>query len=136
VFSNAKQANENVGKNSHVIWPEDLGCRFLISIDTEEEFDWDGPFQRSGHTNISVNKLQRFQSFVEKFDVKPVYFVDYSIVEDDEAAIFLKSVIGKDTASVGVHLHPWINPPFDEEVNNYNSFAGNLPKELEEEKLL
>ncbi len=136
MFSKVKQANESFGKNSHAIWPKDLGCRFLISIDTEEEFDWDGPFQRSGHTNISVKKLQRFQSFVEKFDIKPVYFVDYSIVEDDEAAAFLKSVTERDTASIGVHLHPWINPPFEEEVNSFNSFAGNLPKELEEKKIL
>jgi len=40
------------------------------------------------------------------------------------------------TADIGVHLHPWVNPPFDEQVNGYNSFAGNLPKELEEKKLV
>lgn len=117
-------------------WPDNLGRRFLISVDTEEEFDWDGPFKRSGHTNVSVSKLERFQSFVEKYSVKPVYFVDYSIVENDDAASFLKTVVKSDAASVGVHMHPWINPPFEEEVNNYNSFAGNLPKELEEKKIL
>ncbi|MEP2102360.1 MAG: polysaccharide deacetylase family protein [Parasphingorhabdus sp.] len=108
----------------------------MISIDTEEEFDWDGPFQRSGHTNVSVGKLERFQSFVEKYGIKPVYFVDYSIVQNDEAAAFLKSAVKNDSASVGVHMHPWINPPFEEELNNHNSFAGNLPKELEEKKII
>lgn len=117
-------------------WPDNLGRRFLISVDTEEEFDWDGPFKRSGHTNVSVSKLERFQSFVEKYSVKPVYFVDYSIVENDDAASFLKIVVKSDAASIGVHMHPWINPPFEEEVNNYNSFVGNLPKELEEKKIL
>ncbi len=136
MFSKVKQASDNFDKDSHVQLPADFGRRFLISIDTEEEFDWDGPFKRSGHTNVSVGKLLRFQSFVEKYAIKPTYFIDYSIIEDDEAAAFLKSVVSKDSASVGVHLHPWINPPFEEEINPYNSFAGNLPKELEEAKIV
>ena len=49
---------------------------------------------------------------------------------------FLRTVAEQKTADIGVHLHPWVNPPFDEQVNGYNSFAGNLPKELEEQKLV
>ena len=36
---------------------------------------------------------------------------------------------------IGAHLHPWVNPPHDEIVCNYNSYPGNLPEELEKEKL-
>src|SRR5690606_18443506 len=38
-------------------------------------------------------------------------------------------------AEVGAHLHPWVNPPHAEEVNAYNSYAGNLPREQELAKL-
>ena len=110
----------------HVKWPSEFGRRFLITIDTEEEFDWDGPFERRGHTTITVPMLEKYQEFVEKYGVKP----------DDTAAAFLKTVTGRQGATVGVHLHPWINPPFEEEINQHNSFAGNLPKELEEQKLV
>lgn len=120
----------------HVQWPEKFGRRFLISVDTEEEFDWAAPFQRSGHTNVSVPMLQKFQEFIEKYRVKPVYFVDYSIITDDKAVAFLQSVADRQSAEIGVHLHPWVNPPFEEQVNVHNSFAGNLPKELEEAKLV
>lgn len=116
-------------------FPDGFGRRFLITIDTEEEFDWDGPFERSGHTTVTVPMLERYQKFVEKYDIKPVYFVDYSIIEDDAAAAFLKSAAASGNATIGVHLHPWVNPPFEEEVNEHNSFAGNLPKELEEAKI-
>ncbi len=136
MFSNAQQDSGSLEKNRHLQLPADFGRRFLISVDTEEEFDWDGPFKRTGHTTLSVGKLQRFQSFVEKYDIKPIYFVDYSIIENDEAAAFLKSVSASNNASVGVHLHPWINPPFEEETSPYNSYAGNLPKELEEAKIV
>ncbi|HEY9092718.1 polysaccharide deacetylase family protein [Parasphingorhabdus sp.] len=131
MLSKQKQAPDHYLK-----YPADFGRRFLISIDTEEEFDWNAPFSRTGHTNLSVGKLQRFQSFIEAYAVKPVYFVDYSIVGNEEAADFLKSVTADDSATVGVHLHPWINPPFEEETTTRNSFAGNLPKELEEAKLV
>lgn len=120
----------------HVRWPAEFGRRFLISIDTEEEFDWDAPFQRSGHTTDTASKLIEFQEFAETHGVKPVYFVDYAIIEDDTAVAFLRTVAEQKTAEIGVHLHPWVNPPFEEQVNVHNSFAGNLPKELEEEKLV
>jgi hypothetical protein len=126
-----------IGKPDRLVrWPEKFGRRFLISVDTEEEFDWDAPFQRSGHTTISVPMLQKFQEFIEKFEVNPAYFVDYSIITDDEAVAFLRGVAERQSAEIGVHLHPWVNPPFDEQVNVHNSFAGNLPKELEEAKLV
>ncbi len=121
---------------SHVRWPAEFGRRFLISVDTEEEFDWDSPFRRDGHTTASVRKLQEFQEFIEAYGVKPIYFVDYAIVEDDTAVAFLRTVAENDSAVIGVHLHPWVNPPFEEQVNGHNSFAGNLPKELEERKLV
>lgn len=119
-----------------VQWPDEFGRRFLVSVDTEEEFDWDASFQRSGHTTVSVPKLQKFQEFIEKYQVKPAYFIDYSIIMDDEAVAFLRNVAKRKTAEIGVHLHPWVNPPFDEQVNGPNSFAGNLPKALEEAKLV
>jgi hypothetical protein len=122
--------------NHPVQWPESFGRRFLISVDTEEEFDWDAPFQRAGHTTITVPMLQKFQEFIEKYGVRPVYFVDYSIVRDDEALAFLRSVAEQNSGEIGVHLHPWVNPPFEERVNDHNSFAGNLPKELEEAKIV
>ncbi|MEO9469157.1 polysaccharide deacetylase family protein [Parasphingorhabdus sp.] len=114
----------------------EFGRRFLVTVDTEEEFDWNGPFERQGHTTVSVPKLKRFQEFSGKLGIRPVYFVDYSIVQNDEARAFLKSVCDDGSAAVGVHLHPWVNPPFEEEVGPANSFSGNLPKELEEAKIV
>src|SRR3546814_5249321 len=37
--------------------------------------------------------------------------------------------------TIGTHLHPWVNPPFEEAVTGPNSFAGNLPPALERAKL-
>jgi hypothetical protein len=38
--------------------------------------------------------------------------------------------------TIGTQLHPWVNPPFEEEETARNSFPGNLPAALERAKLV
>jgi hypothetical protein len=108
--------------------------RFVVTVDTEEEFDWDQPIERSGHTVRSIARLGKFQEFCEGQGICPIYLVDYPIATSPAAAEILAEPIAAGRAEIGVQLHPWVNPPFDEEVNRHNSFAGNLPEELESAK--
>jgi hypothetical protein len=113
---------------------EGFGQRFLVTVDTEEEFDWSGPMTREHHSLVTIPALRTFQTFCEEFGVVPVYLVDYPIAQAPEAVEALGDAVRAGRAEVGVQLHPWVNPPFDEEVSEYNSYAGNLPVELEREK--
>lgn len=115
---------------------EDFGQRFLLTVDTEEEFNWNAPFQRIGHRLDHVARLAKFQQFCEGMGVTPVYLVDYPIATSPLAAELLRGPVAGGLAEIGVQLHPWVNPPHDEVINDYNSFAGNLPYELERSKLL
>lgn len=117
-----------------VKFPADFGQRFIITVDTEEEFDWTRPLQRDGHTLHSVARLVRFQEFCEGFGVIPVYLVDYPIATSPAACEALRPAIAAGRAEVGVQLHPWVSPPHEEPVSEHNSFAGNLPVALEREK--
>jgi hypothetical protein len=112
----------------------DFGCRFIVTVDTEEEFDWAKPLARDGHTLDHVPRLAKFQEFCEGEGVVPIYLVDWPIATSSLAAEILKPAIAAGRAEVGVQLHPWVNPPFDEAVTEYNSFAGNLPPALEAAK--
>ena len=47
----------------------------------------------------------------------------------------LKAYADAGRALIGAHLHPWVSPPHEEEVNARNSYPGNLPRDLEHEKL-
>jgi hypothetical protein len=108
-----------------------FGCRFIVTVDTEEEFDWAKPLAREGHGLDHVPRLAKFQEFCEDQDVVPIYLVDWPIATSSLAADILEPAIAAGRAEVGVQLHPWVNPPFDEEVTAHNSFAGNLPAGLE-----
>jgi hypothetical protein len=112
----------------------DFGQRFIITVDTEEEFDWSKPLAREGHGLDHVAQLAKFQAFCEEAGVAPIYLVDWPVATSPLAAEILKPALAAGKAEIGVQLHPWVNPPFDEEVNEHNSFAGNLPAELEAAK--
>lgn len=111
-----------------------FGQRFLVTVDTEEEFDWARPLTREGHGLEHVPQLARFQALCEDEGVGPVYLVDWPIAQSPLAAEILRGPIAAGKAEIGVQLHPWVNPPFEEEVTPHNSFAGNLPRELERAK--
>ncbi|TMM49007.1 polysaccharide deacetylase family protein [Qipengyuania marisflavi] len=112
-----------------------FGQRVLLTIDTEEEFDWNAPFQREGFGLEHLSALPRFQSFCEERGVVPVYLIDWPIATSTEAQDILGDAVRAGRAEVGIQLHPWVNPPHDEEVSTANSFAGSLPEPLEREKL-
>lgn len=112
----------------------DFGQRYIVTVDTEEEFDWDRPIEREAHTVQTVARLARFQEFCEGQGVCPVYLVDYPIISSPAAVAILREAVAAGKAEVGVQLHPWVNPPHEEEVTERNSFAGNLPEALERAK--
>ncbi len=118
----------------YVDFRDDAAPRFLVTVDTEEEFDWDAPFSRESHGTESIPGLADFQQFCESFDVVPVFLVDQPVATAPATAEALGPAIAAGKAEIGIHLHPWLTPPFDEEVNDFNSFAGNLPPALERRK--
>ncbi|MWV29402.1 polysaccharide deacetylase family protein [Aurantiacibacter rhizosphaerae] len=109
--------------------------RFLLTVDTEEDFDWEQPLTRDSHDTRHVRRLEKFQDFCEGQGVVPVYLVDWPIANSRTAREILREPLMQGRAEIGVQLHPWVNPPFQEEVTQQNSFAGNLPAELEGAKL-
>ena len=110
--------------------------RYLLTVDTEEEFDWAAPLAREGFRLDSVGELANFQQFAEGFGAKPVYLLDYPLATSAQAMAAIGDAVAGGRAEVGVQLHPWVSPPFDEQITEYNSFAGNLPYDLERAKLL
>lgn len=111
-----------------------FGPRFLVTVDTEEEFDWAAPIRRDGYSLASVMALRTFQEFCEGFGVVPVYLIDYPVAQSPAAVDAIGEAVTAGRAEVGVQLHPWVSPPFEEEVSERNSYAGNLPFALEREK--
>lgn len=119
-----------------VRFPKDFGQRFVVTVDVEEEFDWSSPLRREGHTVDTIPALGGFQQFCEGFGVVPIYLIDYPVADSPAIVEVLGEAVKAGRAEIGVQLHPWVSPPFEEEVTAHNSYAGNLPPALERAKFM
>lgn len=115
--------------------PPDTPPRLLAVIDTEEEFDWGGGFSRRNDGVSAMGSIGRFQEIFDRHGIVPTYVIDYPVASKEEGFRDLKVYAEAGRALIGTHLHPWVSPPHDEEVGPFNSYPGNLPPELEREKL-
>jgi hypothetical protein len=111
-----------------------FGCRYLITVDTEEEFDRTKPRVRERHGLDHLPRLAKFQEFCEGHGVVPTYLVDWPVATSSLAAEILRPALAARRAEIGVLLNPSVNPPFDGEPTPRDTLAGNLPAELEATK--
>ena len=107
----------------------------LVTVDAEEEFDWGQPFDRRNTSVASLRGVHRAQELCDRYGIRPTYVVDYPVATQPQGAGPLREIAHAGRCTIGAHLHPWVCPPFDEDVNAHNSFPGNLPRELESAKL-
>ena len=109
--------------------------QLVVVIDTEEEFDWSQEFSRENTAVRSMRFIWKFQDIFDEYGITPVYAVDYPVASHPDGYLPLREILKDKRCVIGAHLHPWVNPPFEEEVSRYHSFPGNLPRVLEYEKL-
>ena len=105
----------------------------IVTIDTEEAFDWSQYSSRSYSVCDPVN-LQRFQHLCTDSQIKPIYFLTWPMMDTEHSAAFFKSVAKARTADLGLHMHQWVTPPVTDHVSGYYSFQNNLPVEIAREK--
>ncbi|HWU96471.1 MAG TPA: polysaccharide deacetylase family protein [Sphingomonas sp.] len=121
---------------ARVQWPDDFGTRFTIFVDTEEEFDWGAPLSADADGTRHMAALPPVHARFAAAGVPLTYLIDYPIATSPLAIDVLRGVIEDGRSAIGTQLHPWVNPPHDEEVNGFNSFTGNLPLALQRAKLM
>lgn len=116
-------------------FPADFGRRFIVFGDAEEEFDWGAPLSRESTSTGAFMALPVATRFFGEHGVVPTYVCDWPVVSNPGSAEALRAMAEAEACDVGAHLHPWVNPPHQEEVTPANSFAGALPEPLEAAKL-
>ena len=107
----------------------------VIVVDTEEEFDWTKPFDRANTSTRSIPAQERAHAVYDRLGIVPTYVVDYPVATNPEAIAFLKGLKQAGRAEIGAHLHSWVTPPHDEQVNARNSYQCNLSPALKHAKI-
>ena len=114
----------------------ELGApKLFVIVDTEEEFDWSAPFSRAATAVTHIKAQDRAQRIFARFGLKPNYVVDYPVASQETGYRPLREWLADGSCEIGAHLHPWVNPPFEETPSPRLSYPGNLPAALERDKL-
>src|SRR3954451_5461176 len=80
---------------------------YMVTVDTEEEWDWGAgwPIHELAVTNI--RQLPRFQQLCSRYGIKPTYFTDLAVLENDESRATLCGIAADKGVEIGMHIHPW-----------------------------
>lgn len=124
-----------LGKNPPIQLSSDTKPKLIVVIDTEEEFDWSAPADRSANAVTAMDYIYRVQDIFDRYGIIPCYVIDYPVTSQENGYRALKAIHADGRCEIGAHLHPWVNPPFDEEMEPRNTFPGNLSYDLELQKL-
>lgn len=107
-----------------------------LVIDAEEDFDWDVPLQGTSYSTAHMKNLHILRGVLSAYGIVPVYLLTYPVLNDPDAVRTIRRQVEQGHCAVGVQLHSWVTPPFDEVTAHRTSFSGNLETDSEERKLL
>jgi hypothetical protein len=110
---------------------------FMVTIDTEEEWDWSSgwPTERLAVTN--TRSLPRFQRLCDQYGIAATYFTNLAVLENAESRQTLLDVAAGRQVEIGMHIHPWNTPPVttDRIPTNRSTFIHNLASDSIRAKL-
>lgn len=121
--------------DARVHLPDSFGTRFAMFGDAEEEFDWTGPFHREATDTVAIAALPEANQRFKAAGLEPCWMVDWPVVDNATSGTILRELVAAGQCTVGTQLHPWVSPPFHEEISRRNSYTSNLPAALQAEKL-
>lgn len=109
---------------------------FSVTIDTEEQWQWDAGFPVGEFGVQNIARLDRFHDLCQRYGIATTYFTNHAVLNDDSAAGVIQEISRTQHTEIGMHLHPWVTPPLTEQHNTgENSFLENLPADVARQKL-
>ncbi|MFM7028795.1 MAG: WalW protein [Chakrabartia sp.] len=113
----------------------ELGRHYAVFVDTEEEFDWSAPFSRAATHTSATRALPNATHKLNALGIEPIYLCDYPVITQAQSAPVIQALLAEHRCWIGAHLHPWVTPPYAEDISRKNSFASNLDLATEAAKL-
>ena len=106
-----------------------------LAIDAEEDFDWERPVRSILYSTECMRRIADLREIVAAYGLRPTYLLTYPVLDDIEAVRMIRHQYERGECDIGIQLHPWVTPPFDEQLTE-SSYLGRLDATLEENKLV
>ncbi len=104
-------------------------------VDAEEDFDWATPIQSTDHTVDCMRRISELHEVVGGHGIRPTYVLTYPVLQDSRVVSLLRRHYARGHCDLGIQLHPWVTPPYEERAGPRASYLSNLTPETEEHKL-
>lgn len=111
--------------------------RYCVTVDTEEEWDWNSGYP-TGPTRVeNIRRLPAFQDRMERAGAAVVYFTNHAVLANPESRGVIRQLSIRPRVEIGLHIHPWNTPPLApvQRVPARDSFLHNLPWDEAKAKL-
>lgn len=110
---------------------------FTVTVDTEEEWDWNRGWPTSDLSLKNIELLPRFQEFCDRYGFAATYFTDHAVLASPAARETVLSLAERPNVEIGMHIHPWNTPPINgcKPIRARETFIRNLPLADIKEKL-
>jgi hypothetical protein len=86
--------------------------KILITVDTEEAWDWSGPYPTSNFSVEHINRIGEFQALCDRYSIRPTYFANHAVMVDSRASRIIFDLSRHKGVEIGMHVHPWATPPY------------------------
>ena len=111
--------------------------RYCVTVDTEEEWDWNSGYPTGPTRTENIALLPEFQGRMTASGAAVVYFTNHAVLADPVSRRIIQVLAAKSNVEIGLHIHPWNTPPLApaEKVPVRDSFLHNLPWDEAKAKL-
>jgi len=111
--------------------------KLLLTVDTEEAWDWSGPFPRSDFSVEHIHRLPEFQAICDRHKVSTTYFANHAVMSDEGTRSVMAAMARQDNVEVGMHIHPWTlsTKPLKAAVRSRETYLHNESTQTIREKL-
>ncbi|MCS6865146.1 MAG: hypothetical protein RMJ56_05265 [Gemmataceae bacterium] len=114
-----------------------LTIPYVITVDTEEEWDWSAGYPTGPTQVTNIARLPHFQEICERYGATVTYFVNHAVLANAAAREVIQQLAQRPQVEIGMHIHPWNTPPLQavDRVRVRDSFLHNLPTDWATAKL-
>ena len=111
--------------------------RYCVTVDTEEEWDWNSGYPTGPTRPENIRRLPEFQERMTAVGAAAVYFTNHAVLADPIGRAIIRELSTKPNVEIGLHIHPWNTPPLApvDKVSARDSFLHNLPWDEQRAKL-
>lgn len=101
---------------------------FVVTVDTEEEWDWSSGYPTGPTQTRNIPFLPDFHTVCERHGAAVTYFVNHAVLVDPADREVILQLSRRRRVEIGMHIHPWNTPPLQavEKVATRESFLHNL----------